>query len=178
MAVSINRCYPELGKYGFFPANPGVKTNFYCYIASRCTAKHNSEPLICAIAWHCNCKSLFVPRENPKLSQFRSISIWKVTIPPNLKPYKMASAMFKWTQDGSLDLWPMTSKWVWAIQVHMCLQWCETGRTSMLLSRLVLWQKCIPKKKKTKENNKTRQYVCTSREKDKTFYNAKLKLTI
>ena len=26
---SLNRCYPELGKYGFFPANPGVQTNLY-----------------------------------------------------------------------------------------------------------------------------------------------------
>ena len=26
-----NRCYPELGKCEFFPANPGVQTNIYHY---------------------------------------------------------------------------------------------------------------------------------------------------
>ena len=32
----VNSCYPELGKFGFSPANPGVQTNFY----------HGEQPFI------------------------------------------------------------------------------------------------------------------------------------
>ena len=39
--VSVyNRCYPELGKSGFFPANPGIQTNYYCY-SFTCSTVHN-----------------------------------------------------------------------------------------------------------------------------------------
>ena len=34
-----NGCYPELGKCGFFPANPVVQTN--SVTPSRCTTIHN-----------------------------------------------------------------------------------------------------------------------------------------
>ena len=35
----VNRCYPELAKYGFSPANSGVQTNFYCYYHGALTFK-------------------------------------------------------------------------------------------------------------------------------------------